>query len=93
MAMRSATPGCVPRSVAELFALTRGEGRPRLTHTAAAAGVLLRSALWMLVRIVAVPELVVHDLGEGALGYVDRTSGARAWVVGDQVVEGGAGGI
>ncbi len=43
--------------------------------------------------LVAVPELVVHDLGEGALGYVDRTSGARAWVVGDQVVEGGAGGI
>src|SRR6266536_5051617 len=52
--------------------------------------VTLRSPLWMLVRIVAVPELAVLDLGEGALGYVNRASGRWARVVGDQVVEGGA---
>jgi hypothetical protein len=57
-----------------------------------ATAVPLRSALRILVRIVAVPELAVLDLGQGALGYVDRASGAWARVVGDKVVEGGAGG-
>jgi hypothetical protein len=47
----------------------------------------------MLVRIVAMPDLAVLDRGEGAMGYVDRAPGAWARVVGDQVVEGGAGGV
>ncbi len=68
MAMRSAIPSCPPRPVAELFALACGEGRPRPTRAAAAAGTPLRSALWMLVRIIALPELAVLDLGSGALG-------------------------
>lgn len=79
--------------MAELFAVVRGEGRPRPTRAAPAASVPVRFALWMLMRIVAVPELAVLDLGEGVLGYVDRASGAWARVVGDLVVEGGAGGL
>jgi hypothetical protein len=52
-----------------------------------AAGVPIRSALWMLVRIVAVPGLAVLDLGEGALRYVARAPGSWPRVVGDQVVD------
>jgi len=91
MAMRSAAPSSRPRSVVELFAPARGEGRTRPARAGTVASVPHRSALRMLVRIVAVPDLAVLDLGEGALGYVDRASGAWARVVGDQVVEGGAG--
>jgi hypothetical protein len=43
----------------------------------------------MQVRIVAVPDLAVLDLGEGALGYVDRVSRAWVRVADDQVVAGG----
>lgn len=80
-----------PRSVGELFRLARGDGESRPTPAAAAAGIPLRSALWMLVRILAVPDLAVLDLGDGALGYVDRENGAWARVDGSLVVEGGPG--
>jgi hypothetical protein len=69
------------------------QGQARPTNAAAAAGVLLRPALWMLLRIVAVSELAVLDLGGGALRHVDRASGAWARVASAQVVEGGPGGI
>lgn len=90
MAMRGAPDrAAAPLSVAELFRLARGDGTSRTTPDAAAAAVPLRSALWMVVRIVAVPDLAVLDLGEGTLGFVDRASGAWARVSGDRVVEGG----
>jgi protein-L-isoaspartate O-methyltransferase len=91
MAMRGAESGGEPLSVARLFELARSSGAARWTPAAAAAAVPLRSALWMLVRILAVPELAVLDLGEGELGYVDRATGAWARVVGEQVIAGGAG--
>jgi protein-L-isoaspartate(D-aspartate) O-methyltransferase len=93
MAMRSPIPVSPPRSVADLFALARAVGQSRPTSAAAPARVPLRSALWMLVRIVAIPDLAVLDLGDGALGYVDRASGAWARVLDDLVVEGGSGHI
>jgi hypothetical protein len=86
MAMRGAGAGAQPLSVARLFELARSPGEPRSTSAAAAAQVPLRSALWMLVRILAVPELAVLDLGEGTLGYVDRATGAWARVAGGRVV-------
>jgi hypothetical protein len=63
-----------------MFAPVRGEGRSGPTRSAAAAGVPLRSALWLLVHIVAVPELAVLDLGAGAHRLRHRTSGAWARV-------------
>jgi hypothetical protein len=75
-----------PLSVARLFELARSQGEARSTAAAAAAQVPLHGALWMLVRILAVPELAVLDLGDGELGYVDRATGAWARVVGDQVI-------
>jgi hypothetical protein len=91
MAMRGSERGAEPLSVARLFELARGHGDVRRTPAADAVGIPLRSALWMLVRILQVPDLAVLDLGEGALGYVDRASGAWARVTGDQVTTGGAG--
>jgi protein-L-isoaspartate O-methyltransferase len=90
MGMREGLRPAEPLSVAKLFELARGAGESRPTSAAAVAAVELRSALWMVVRIVALPDLAVLDLGDGALGFVDRASRAWARLAGHQVVEGGS---
>jgi hypothetical protein len=88
MEMRGTHPTSESLPVAELFALARADGKARPTSVDG-AGMPLRSALWMLVLIVAVPSLAVLDLGDGAYGFVDPDSRSWARVESGVVVEGG----